>query len=249
LISPLLIEYIGWTCEYKSNALGRWSIRRILYPPTLPDYDRGQVTLAIIGDRQVGKKTLMDKIYGEAYCPRSTRLYSKKGWVEIDGMYIVVELCVGEEFLDYTEVPNVFLVCFAVNNLASFQSIRAKWFLEICRFDSNTPFILVGTKSNLRESGEAKVSIQQAEDLAHELGALNYFECSRTMGMEEVFYSAIDAGIKVANVEFEKDEKTEKNEKSEKDKEGEKDVKRDEDKESQNIQERARCCQCLFFSP
>lgn len=46
---------------------------------------------------------------------------------------------------------DVFLVCFALNNPASFENVRAKWYPEVSHHCPNTPIILVGTKADLRE--------------------------------------------------------------------------------------------------
>lgn len=45
---------------------------------------------------------------------------------------------------------NVFLVCFSVACRKSFNDVKAKWLPEIQHYCPETPFILVGTKTDLR---------------------------------------------------------------------------------------------------
>lgn len=98
---------------------------------------------------------------------------------------------------------DVFLVCFSVDNPASFENIRNKWWPEIHQHAPRCPFILVGTKADLRNDGETlmrlksrrqePVSRQQAEALAEELGAFKYLECSALTqkGLKNVFDESI----------------------------------------------------------
>lgn len=41
---------------------------------------------------------------------------------------------------------DIFLVCFSVVSLSSFENVRAKWLPEIQHHAPGVPFILVGTK-------------------------------------------------------------------------------------------------------
>ena len=54
----------------------------------------------------------------------------------------------------------------AVNNVST------RWVREITHFCPNIPFLLVGTKTDLRESGDGKfVTYEEGEAKAKEIGA------------------------------------------------------------------------------
>ena len=96
---------------------------------------------------------------------------------------------------------DVFLICFAVNSRVSFDNLRTKWLTEVQHFAPNVPFIIVGTKSDLRGEGGGVggdfVSAEEAEKLKAELKASKYIECSALKpelgdnGLKAVFDEAI----------------------------------------------------------
>lgn len=63
-----------------------------------------------------------------------------------------------------------------------------QWYKEIEQSAPGVPIVLVGTKSDLRnvksaveqlkKNGEAPITKQQGEEMAQEIGAYKYFECS-----------------------------------------------------------------------
>ena len=70
-------------------------------------------------------------------------------------------------------------------------------------FCPDTPFILVGTKcdmkndqgeiNKLREQGQSAITTEQGENLAKKLGAIKYMECSAKTqeNLKEVFDEAV----------------------------------------------------------
>lgn len=115
----------------------------------------------------------------------------------------------------------MFVVCFSVADEDSFENIRTKWIPEIRQYRPHTPFILVGTQSDLRDSGnkasltsqstkrvsvtstgsnaarKACVSRRKAKSLARKCGARAYMECSalESTGVEEVFQTALITAV------------------------------------------------------
>lgn len=109
--------------------------------------------------------------------------------------------------------PNtdVFLICFSIDDPASYANVRAKWFPEILHHldsavstDGNrAKIILVGTKLDLREdsetldrlrrAGTAPITYQQGVQMAKEIGAVRYMECSALtqQGLKAVFDESI----------------------------------------------------------
>ena len=90
---------------------------------------------------------------------------------------------------------------------SSFDSIKTKWYPEIRHHCPTTPFILVGTKSDLRGSpdvlarlareGKAPVSTAEGQKMAGALKAAAYLECSALtqQGLKAVFDTAIQTAL------------------------------------------------------
>jgi len=97
---------------------------------------------------------------------------------------------------------NVFLLCFSVISETSFKNVKTKWWPEVTHH-CPTDNILVGTKVDLRddpefldslkEKGLSPISPAQGEQLAAEIKAVKYMECSALTqkGLKEVFDFAI----------------------------------------------------------
>jgi len=101
--------------------------------------------------------------------------------------------------------PNtdVFLICFSIVNPASFNNVKTKWFLEVQHHCPDSKIFLIGTKVDLKEDKEtleklrhnnqSPITQQQGEQMAKEIRALGYMECSALTqkGLKAVFDEAI----------------------------------------------------------
>jgi Ras-related C3 botulinum toxin substrate 1 len=88
---------------------------------------------------------------------------------------------------------------------ASFENVKAKWYPEVTHHCPSTPLILVGTKLDLRDDkntidklaskGLSPISFQMGQQMAKEIGAVKYLECSALTqkGLKNVFDEAIRA--------------------------------------------------------
>uniref|UniRef100_A0A8C6TVX9 Rho-related GTP-binding protein RhoG n=1 Tax=Neogobius melanostomus TaxID=47308 RepID=A0A8C6TVX9_9GOBI len=113
---------------------------------------------------------------------------------------------------------DVFLVCFSVVSPSSYENVREKWVPEITHHCPDVPFLLVGTRTDLRgDRGELDklaankqrpLQPEDGEKLARELRAVKYMECSAKTreGVEEVLEEAVLAAL-------EKNEETKKKKK------------------------------------
>lgn len=102
---------------------------------------------------------------------------------------------------------DIFLVTFALDSRVSFENVRSKWRPEIAKHAPGVPFIIVGTKLDLRKSTSSEfVSKEEGESLKSELGGLKYVECSALTqnGLKQVF----DEAIKVVLVKRRSKEKS-----------------------------------------
>lgn len=103
---------------------------------------------------------------------------------------------------------HVFIVCFSVVSRSSFQNVSQKWYPEIQTHCKGTPFILVGTKMDLRNdaetmqrlvaTGQQPILESDGERLKNNIGAVQYNECSALtgQGLKAVFDMAIRVSIK-----------------------------------------------------
>jgi len=94
---------------------------------------------------------------------------------------------------------DVFLICFSIISATSFANVKAKWVPEVTHHCPKTKIILVGTKLDLREDketldrlkekGQNPISYQEGANLAKEIGAVCYMECSALTqkGLKQVF--------------------------------------------------------------
>ncbi|CAG8832995.1 12582_t:CDS:2, partial [Gigaspora margarita] len=100
---------------------------------------------------------------------------------------------------------DVFLICFSVVSPDSFDNLKEKWFPEMQHFCPGIPFLIIGTKIDLRDDpleirwlsryDQRPITSEEGRKLAQKLGAIKYVECSaRTQrSVENVFDETISA--------------------------------------------------------
>ncbi|CEI88557.1 Putative Ras like family, member A [Rhizopus microsporus] len=164
--------------------------------------------IVIVGDGACGKTSLLivyqNGKFPEKYLPTVFENYISR--VELDNKSVELALwdTAGQEDYDrlrplsYFETDAV-IICFAVDNMNSFQNVRDKWLPEVKHYcGNNVSLVLVGLKIDLR-STESKtiISYQQGLKLAKEIGA-KYGECSakENIYVKEVIQLAAQMAIK-----------------------------------------------------
>ena len=107
---------------------------------------------------------------------------------------------------------DVFIVCYAINSPSSLENVREQWIPEIYSHSRQIPFVLVGTKSDLRLHKSEKKELSRANqslclvdpvkvsDEVRTLGAFASTECSslEQTGVMDVFSKAIEAALKIS---------------------------------------------------
>ena len=99
---------------------------------------------------------------------------------------------------------DIFLICFSLIEKSSFENVKDKWIPEVQHHVPGAPYIIVGTKSDLRfdEAVISKVdkvySASEGAALAKEVNAHCYMECSALTqeGTKDLFDEAMRAAIK-----------------------------------------------------
>jgi len=174
------------------------------------------IKCVVVGDGAVGKTCLLISYTTNAfpgeYIPTVFDNYSAN--VMVDGKPINLGLwdTAGQE--DYDRLrplsypqTDVFLVCFSVIASSSFENVKTKWVPEITHHAPDVPIVLVGTKSDLRKDdsmakqlaarNQAMVTVESAQRMAKEIGAVSFLECSALTqeGLKQVFDDAIRAAM------------------------------------------------------
>ena len=129
--------------------------------------DEKKIKCVVVGDSRVGKKELINAIVTAN--PNNTSVVntiSDKTMFECKETNVILNnetytcslFCPnGQEEYDrlrpllYQET-DVFIIAFSVDDVVSLENAKNKWYPEVQNYTPNVPFILVGTKSDLRTS-------------------------------------------------------------------------------------------------
>jgi len=201
------------------------------------------IKVALVGDGTVGKTALLMsyvcQAFLEEYVPTMFDNFSVIVKLESETINVILWDTAGQE--DYESIrvhtcfPNthVFLLCFSVVHPDSFHNVQQKWLKELKGACPDTPYILVGTKTDLRTNEETvrqlqdkdkqPVSTKEGKKRAKEIKARDYLECSArdVESVNNVFRTAIKMLVepekekkkviaKLAKKEDEQDKKEEK---------------------------------------
>ena len=175
------------------------------------------IKIVVVGDGAVGKTCLLFAYakgkFPDKYIPTVFENYATNDL--IDGVTCEINLwdTAGQE--DYDRLrplsypqTDVFLICFSVDRADSLEHVKEKWCPEVSYFGPGTPFVLVGLKVDLRDDPATlgylalekctPVTYEQGVQIAEEIGAFKYVECSAKtqVGVKEVFDAAVAAAHK-----------------------------------------------------
>jgi len=171
------------------------------------------IKCVVVGDAAVGKTCLLisyttNSFPGE-YIPTVFDDYSAN--VMIDNIPYNLGLWDTAAQDDYDRLrplgypqTNIFIIAFSIGAASSLENVSTKWCPELSHHCPGTPFLLVGTKidlrdnpeSGLKEKGMPLLTYEQGEAKSKEIKAVKYLECSALTqkGLKEIFADAIRAG-------------------------------------------------------
>ena len=166
------------------------------------------IQCVVVGDGEVGKTCLLmtystEKFPGE-YIPTVFDNFSKNFMINNKVVSLGLWDTAGQA--DYFKLrpiwydkADIFIICFSTVSPPSFENVRDVWYSEVKRCSPNTPKILVGTKTDLRDDTNIVSELKKIDckpiyrhtglKLARAIGAIRYFECSsiNRHGLKEIF--------------------------------------------------------------
>jgi len=175
------------------------------------------IKCVVVGDACVGKTCLLltytTNTFPEGqYVPTVFDNYTCKILVNENTVNLSLRDTAGQE--DYNRLrplsyfnSDVFLICFSIVDPYSLENVASKWVQEVQLHCPNTPFILVGTKIDLRNNegeierlaklSKAPVTSKQGANMAAQIKATKYLECSALtqIGLKQIFDEAINIVI------------------------------------------------------
>ena len=171
------------------------------------------IKCVIIGDGQVGKTSLLVTYesgeFPSEYIPNLFGGYDVTVSIAEETYNLVFwdDCGCGAPYDGLPPVPfpsaSVYLVCFSVVEPDSYENIKECWVRDIKHHYPNIPFLLLGTKVDLRgdratldklaKKQEEVVSKEEGERMAERLKAAKYLECSALTreGVKNVFDEVI----------------------------------------------------------
>ncbi|KAL6111150.1 rhou [Pungitius sinensis] len=175
-----------------------------------------KVNCVLVGDGAVGKTSLIVSYttngYPAHYVP--TALDNFTVMVLVDEKPVRLQLCdtAGQDELERLRPlcyknADVFLLCYSVVRPCSFHNLLRRWVPDIRQHCPAAPLVLVGTQLDLREdvqvlihlaqNQQRPVGTEEGRQLAQELGALGFAECSALTqkNLKDAFDSAILACV------------------------------------------------------
>lgn len=177
--------------------------------------------IVVVGDSQCGKTALLHVFakdcFPENYVPTVFENYTAS--FEIDTQRIELSLwdTSGSPYYDnvrplsYPDSDAV-LICFDISRPETLDSVLKKWKGEIQEFCPNTKMLLVGCKSDLRTDvstlvelsnhRQTPVSYDQGANMAKQIGAATYIECSALQSensVRDIFHVATLACVNKTN--------------------------------------------------
>jgi len=158
-------------CQYYANNFN---------PDKLQWKPSRRIKLVIVGDGAVGRTCLLIRYttgsFPSEYIPTVFDNYEQKTQVECKNIFLQLWDTAGRE--DYDRLrplsypqTDIFLICFSLISPSSFENITLKWIPEITHHCPNTPFVIVGTKLDLREDKDTIDRLTESK-----LHPISYFD-------------------------------------------------------------------------
>jgi len=178
------------------------------------------IKCVVVGDGAVGKTCMLmsfsNNTFPQDYVPTVFDNYNTAIMVDDTPYNLGLWDTAGQEEYDRLRAlcypqTDVFLMCFSLVSPSSFENIKKRWWPELRHHCPDTPYVLVGTKLDLREDqatiqelvkqGMSAITTDQGDALCKEVGATSFIECSALTqkGLKTVFDQAARAVVAIIN--------------------------------------------------
>jgi small GTP-binding protein len=174
-----------------------------------------EVKCVVVGDGLIGKTCMVVSYTTNAFVDQNTAsCESHFANIMVDNTPVRLEIVdfVRQDGYDqlrptYYSQANVFLLCYSIVLPNSFNNVKTKWYPEIRKHCPTAPCILIGTQLDLREDQTTieklaemnltPITNQQSSQLAKDIGAVNFLECSAftQAGLKDVFQEATKVAL------------------------------------------------------
>eukprot|EP01130_Rhizamoeba_saxonica_P000324 TRINITY_DN102_c0_g1_i1.p1 TRINITY_DN102_c0_g1~~TRINITY_DN102_c0_g1_i1.p1 ORF type:complete len:201 (-),score=38.47 TRINITY_DN102_c0_g1_i1:78-680(-) len=172
------------------------------------------IKCVVVGDGAVGKTCMLmsfaNNTFPSEYLPTVFDNYNTAIMVDETPYNLGLWDTAGQEEYDRLRAlcypqTDVFLICFSLISKNSYENVKTKWQPEVVHHCPETPYILVGTKKDLRDDktmgeeidGFSPLSSELGMKLSNDIGAKSYKECSALTqdGLQDVFDCASRAVV------------------------------------------------------
>lgn len=147
--------------------------------------------IMILGDRKAGKTALLMTRYMEALSDYVPRLHDPHyEYAVIGGKRVSLstwDASIAAEDSEADRVrplsypyTTVFVLLYSVVDKASFENVVQKWIPEVRQFMPEVPFLIAGSRLDLRPGSKSSVGIADLKSVATKYGATGYLEYSAT---------------------------------------------------------------------
>lgn len=176
------------------------------------------IKCVIVGDGAVGKTSMLISYtsdqFPEKYVPTVFETYQATVIVGDCTTMLGLWDTAGQEEYDHLrplayQHADVFVVCYSITSPSSLDNVGGRWIPEIRSHSPDKPFLLVGTKLDVRDDPAEQQKIrgkggdvtlvdrEVVAEKCHELGAARNLECSAKTqkGLENVFHQAITVAL------------------------------------------------------
>jgi small GTP-binding protein len=167
------------------------------------------IKIVVVGDGAIGKTCLLISYTTNAfpgeYIPTVFDNYSVNVMYNEQAINLQLWDTAGQE--DYKKLrplsypqTDVFIIAFSLIDPVTLENVENAWVQEIKEHCPNAPYILVGLKSDLRDTpmdGMTPIPKRKGEEMTKKIGGFDYVECSsyKAINLKEVFEAAIKIAL------------------------------------------------------